>query len=166
MTIIINEENLDILRQEGIKNYPYECCGLLLGVINNSEKKVIKVIPTDNDWENQKHLFPENYSNFKRDLRDSFAINPLTFLKVQKQARNDNLNIIGIYHSHPDHPANPSDFDEAIASCVYSYIILSVEKGEIKEMLSWVLSEENKFVKEETTIAHESKKKELKPKSN
>ena len=152
MTVFINKQHLDILKQEGIKNYPYECCGLLLGVINNSEKNVIKVIPVENDWQNQKYLFPANYTHdLKRDLRDSFAINPLTFLQIQKEARNDNLNIIGIYHSHPDHPAIPSDFDEAIASSVYSYIILSVEKGEVKEILSWVFNEENKFVKEEIT---------------
>lgn len=153
MAIIISEENLEIIGQQGIKNYPYECCGLLLGVINNLEKKVIKVIPTNNDWENQKYLFPANYTkDLKRDIRDSFAINPLTFLKVQKEARNDNLNIIGIYHSHPDHSANPSNFDEAIASSVYSYVIVSVEKGEVKEMLSWVLNEENKFIKEKIKL--------------
>ncbi|MTF39352.1 Mov34/MPN/PAD-1 family protein [Cyanobacterium aponinum] len=152
MTVIISEQNLYIIRQQGIKNYPYECCGLLLGVINNCEKKVIKVVPVENDWENQKHLFTKKYDGLKRNLRDSFAINPFTLLKIQKEARNENLNIVGIYHSHPDHSAIPSEFDRDVAHSVYSYLILSVQKKEVTDICSWLLDEDIKFIQEDLII--------------
>ncbi|WP_330202845.1 M67 family metallopeptidase [Cyanobacterium sp. Dongsha4] len=154
MTVIISERNLDIIRQQGIENYPNECCGLLLGVINNSEKKAIKVIPVKNDWENQKHLFTKKYDGLKRDLRDSFAINPLTLLKIQKEARNENLNIVGIYHSHPDHSAIPSDFDRDIAYSVYSYLILSVQKNKVTDIFSWLLDDNGQFVREKLVVIY------------
>ncbi|WP_330202768.1 M67 family metallopeptidase [Cyanobacterium sp. Dongsha4] len=152
MTVIISEQNLDIIRQQGIKNYPYECCGLLLGVINNCVKNVIKVVPVENDWKNQKHLFTKKYDGLKRNLRDSFAINPFTLLKIQKEARNENLNIVGIYHSHPDHSATPSEFDRDIAYSVYSYLILSVHKTKVTDIFIWLLDDNGQFVREKLVV--------------
>lgn len=150
MTVIISEQDLETIRQQGRENYPYECCGLLLGVIDDWEKKVFQVVPVENDWENQRSFLAQiDASDFNRDVRDAFAINPLTFLRIEKEARQNNLNVIGVYHSHPDHCAIPSDFDRAIASSVYSYLIVSLEKGEVKEILSWVLNENHQFMQEE-----------------
>ena len=145
------------MKQQAILAYPLECCGLLLGRIDNGCKKVIKVIPTENDWENQKDLFEELNSEFDRhdsksfndrECRDSFSINPLTFLKIQKQARQDNLDILGIYHSHPNHSAQPSSFDTQFAWSIYSYIILSVNNNDVEDIKCWLLDENRQFIEE------------------
>ncbi|BAQ60663.1 Mov34/MPN/PAD-1 [Geminocystis sp. NIES-3708] len=148
MTINISQKNIKIIQQHGVECYPHECCGLLLGNIKNKEKTVIKVLPTINDWDNQKHLFTSLNARLNSSLKDSFAINPITFIQIQKQARQDNLNIIGIYHSHPDSNATPSIFDEAIAWDIYSYVIVSVIQGKSKDLFSWILDRNQKFIKE------------------
>lgn len=148
MSINISQKNIKIIQQHGAECYPYECCGLLLGNIKNQKKTVIKVIPTVNDWNNQKHLFNQLNSS----LKDRFSINPITFIQIQKQARQDNLNIIGIYHSHPDYPPTPSTFDEAIAWNIYSYIIVSVKQGKSTDLFSWILDDNHKFIREQINV--------------
>jgi len=69
--------------------------------------------------------------------------------KAQKDARDRNLDIIGIFHSHPDHPAVPSEFDRAIAWQQYSYIIVSVQQGKAWELKSWSLDDNHQFQPEE-----------------
>ena len=74
--------------------------------------------------------------------RNRFLIDPADQLRVEKNARARNLDVLGYYHSHPDHPARPSNYDREHAWPWYSYIILSVYHGEPKELASWVLSED------------------------
>jgi proteasome lid subunit RPN8/RPN11 len=148
--LIINSQNLEIIYHHAQQIYPEECCGLLVGKVEQNKKEVVKVIPTENNWLNDAKLFnnltPTNLTI--RSKRDSFSIAPQTLLQVQKEARKLNLDITGIYHSHPDYPSIPSDFDRAIAWEGYSYIIVSVLKGEIKELFSWTLSNENEWISE------------------
>ena len=151
------------MTQEAIIAYPSECCGLLLGKSNNEQKEVVQVIPTANDWENQKDIFVELDKEFdrsglsfeNRQCSDSFSINPLTFLKIQKQARQDNLDIVGIYHSHPNYPATPSTFDTKFAWSIYSYIIISVTEERVHNICSWKLDHFSQFIEEELRV-HES----------
>lgn len=152
LSINISRENINIIKQDATNCYPHECCGLLLGNIKNQEKIVIKVIATVNDWENQKHLFTTFNTRNNASLKDSFCINPSTFIDIEKKAREENLNIIGIYHSHPDCDAMPSVFDEIIAWDIYSYIIVSVKKGKIVNFLSWVLDYNQKFIPEKISF--------------
>jgi len=74
--------------------------------------------------------------------RNRFLIDPLEQLRVEKDARARGLDVLGYYHSHPDHPARPSEYDRDHAWPWYSYIIVSVERGEPKDMTSWVLSDD------------------------
>ena len=166
--INIFSTDIEIMTQEAIISYPLECCGLLLGKVKDNQKQVVTVIPTENDWENQKDLFVELNAKYDgaepgmhgseallqadRQCRDSYSINPLIILQVQKQARKDNLDIIGIYHSHPDHPAIPSAFDTKFAWSMYSYIILSVTKGKVKTIRSWILNKPSQFIEENLQI--------------
>jgi proteasome lid subunit RPN8/RPN11 len=73
-------------------------------------------------------------------------------LKAQKDARDRNLDIVGIFHSHPDHPAVPSEFDRAIAWQQYSYIIVSVQNGLARDLKSWSLDDDDQFQHEEILI--------------
>ena len=131
--------------------YPEECCGLLLG----QNKTVREIWPTENTWtlefsQGMPELLPPNPQTQSR--HDRFAIAPTAILKAQKYARTQDLAIIGIYHSHPDHPAIPSEYDRAIAWDIYSYLILSVENQQVTTYRSWQLDGDRQFQEEPIQI--------------
>jgi proteasome lid subunit RPN8/RPN11 len=74
--------------------------------------------------------------------RNRFLIDPLDQLRVEKEARVSGLEVLGYYHSHPDHPARPSNYDREHAWPWYSYLIVSVERGVAKDLTCWVMAEE------------------------
>ena len=151
MMLEIKAEHLQVIKQEAIKFYPHECCGLLVGTKQNDRTSIIEVIPTLNDWENQKQIFSQFDNYDDRQCRDTFSIDPLTMLQVQKQAREKKLAIVGIYHSHPDHPAIPSEFDRKFAWQEYSYIIVTVAKKSVTDLRSWILNSDHVFQEESIT---------------
>jgi proteasome lid subunit RPN8/RPN11 len=116
------------IRDEGKKAYPHECCGFLLGITDGkSERIVTKIQPVENSREEE-----------ARHRR--FRIEPDDFMRVERLARAGNLEIVGFYHSHPDHPALPSEHDFADALPYYSYVIVAVSGGDVAELTSWELS--------------------------
>lgn len=151
--IKISNGDLDYIKNQGILHYPDECCGVLVGKKENEISIVIKVISTINDWDNQRDLLREIMGKPDYGKTENFAIAPKTMLQIQKEARGENLDIIGIYHSHPNHPAMPSEFDRAIAWEGYSYIIMSVVEKQIKELYCWQLQEDKQFQREKITIS-------------
>ena len=123
--------------------YPHECCGVLLGNAMDDERRVIAVARC----RNTRHDSPHN----------RYSIDPAELVRVQRQAREEGLEIIGFYHSHPDHPAqwSQTDLDEAHwIGC--SYVITSVDQGKARQTRSFVLCgtrEENKrFAEEEIAV--------------
>jgi len=119
--LCIDKNNLREVGNEAKKSYPVECCGLLIGT-NTSEKKVVEVRPIRNTNTERSH--------------DRYEIDGSAFVKADKEAARKGLQIIGIYHSHPDHPPVPSAFDTEHAWCGYSYLIAAVENGETLEIRS------------------------------
>ncbi len=152
MTITVNRSHLEQIKEEGIKHYPLECCGLLIGKKKEDKNILTKVIPAKNDWENQRSFFQETMAKPDLGSRENFAIAPETIVKIQKEARQQNLDIIGVYHSHPDHLAVPSEFDRAIAWQSYSYIIISIMKKKATVISSWMLNENDQFIEEKIKI--------------
>ena len=162
--LFVQSEHLAQIRTHAQQTYPEECCGLLLGQID--EHKLIDVVPVANSWgEEAAKTFgdgsggesspvlavpvEEELANPKGSRRNRFSIDPQVMLQMQKAARDRHLDIMGIYHSHPDNPAVPSEFDRAIAWSSYSYIIVSVEQGRATELYSWTLDEDHQFQPEE-----------------
>jgi proteasome lid subunit RPN8/RPN11 len=138
--------------------YPEECCGILLGTFQpHGGVTVVEVWETENAWETESQLFasvsPEA-SNPDLSKRNRFTIDPAILLEAQKYARTENLSIVGIYHSHPDHSSHPSEFDRAIAWDAYSYLIMSVKGGTVVDCRSWRLDDQQQF--QEETISHVS----------
>jgi len=128
--------------------YPEECCGLLLGQMSGDVKTLIEVLPTLNSWGDELAsdlLAIESSPQPKSSKRNRFSIAPKVMLQAQKDARDRHLDIIGIFHSHPDHPAVPSEFDRAIAWQRYSYIIVSVQQGQACDLKSWSLDDDQQF---------------------
>lgn len=129
--------------------YPEECCGLLLGQPNGSDlPSLLAIWPTHNAWDSEQRSLLGTIAGQDRDETRSrnFAIAPQDLLRAQKVARTQGWDIIGIYHSHPDHPAQPSAFDRAIAWEQYLYLILSVEQGKVVAGRVWQLDDSGEFV--------------------
>jgi proteasome lid subunit RPN8/RPN11 len=116
--------------------YPDECCGAVVGRIEKENKMAYNVLPISNTREDS-----EKYHRF--------LIRPEEYLMCEKTARKQGWDIIGFYHSHPDHPAEPSQYDLDHAFPVYSYIIVSVLKGKADKMTSWELSPDRTRFNEE-----------------
>jgi len=115
--------------------YPYEGCGLLLG----KGDRVGKVCSVENRRQER--------------ANDRYEIDPRDILRIEKEASREGLDIVGFFHSHPDHPDQPSEFDRERAWPEYRYIIVSVHNGSDVSARSWVLSGEGgAFQEEELTI--------------
>ncbi len=136
MLHVSNDKVLDI-KNEVKRHYPLECCGFLIGT-NTSEKKVVDVYPVQNKNTERTH--------------DRYEIDGREFDKIDKETAKKGLQIIGIYHSHPDHPAIPSAYDTERAWSGYSYMIIAIEKGEKIDIKSWIFDEETRRFKEEKIV--------------
>ena len=132
------------------QSYPYECCGVLIGT-------------ADNDKNNNVHAFRKCKNLNKERAEDRYDMDPLDFLRAEREFENGSWGIIGIFHSHPDHPsrASQTDTDRAVEIMAWdwSYIIASVQKGKVAGAQSWKLNEaERKFYEEPlVTIEGDSK---------
>jgi proteasome lid subunit RPN8/RPN11 len=112
---------------EGESLYPHECCGLLLGREDGDGRAILEALPIENARE-------------EGERHHRFVIEADDFLRGELAARKKGLDVLGIYHSHPDHPAQPSDYDCEHALPYYSYIIVAVEKGRAAALHSFVLA--------------------------
>jgi proteasome lid subunit RPN8/RPN11 len=133
-----------MIREHGARDYPNECCGLLLGRADNSHKQVVEVVALKNvrlDAVRAQAILPLK-SPGQESGRNRFLIDPVEQLQVEKEARARGLDVMGYYHSHPDHPAQPSEYDRQHAWPWYSYLILSVEQGEPRDLTCWVLTDD------------------------
>jgi len=122
--IRIGEKQLTEIRRHGIQDYPYECCGLLLGRYADGRKFVSETYPISNARE-------------ESAKRNRFLITPDELLRGERYAREHDLEVVGFYHSHPDSPAVPSQYDLEHAWPTYSYIIVSTSADEARDLFSW-----------------------------
>jgi proteasome lid subunit RPN8/RPN11 len=136
--IALDEQHLTEMRQHGERDYPFECCGLMLGRFeNNSQKVVLETYPISNAREEEAK-------------RNRFLIRPDELMRGEKYARAKGLDVVGFYHSHPDEPAVPSKYDLDHAWPTYSYVVVSVEKGQAVDLQSWEMeADRSKFNEEE-----------------
>lgn len=149
----LSRAQIEAIRAHGESTYPEECCGLLIGKLSQNRKTVVEVKATQNVWNAETaELFLEQAGT----KRSHYTIAPETMLAVQKATRDRNLQIIGIYHSHPNHPAIPSECDRLYAWQQYSYIIVSVQQGKASDLNNWSLDEQHQF-QPETIIVLEDK---------
>lgn len=146
--IKITTTQLEQIACHGETTYPQECCGLLLGIFHLNEKIVLEVREAENVWtlEKAKDL-PEidNLSHKNLSKKNRFSIAPEVLLQVQKEARDRQIYILGVYHSHPNYPATPSEFDRTIAWSEYSYLIVSVIQGKATDYKVWKLDNNHQF---------------------
>ena len=119
---------------DAVGTFPDECCGFLFGTENDDERIIEEVMVVNNSKEG--------------DKRRRFEITPKDYLKAERYADEKNLLLLGVYHSHPNHPAVPSEHDRVAAQPWFSYVILSVINKVYAGLRSWRLNEENQFEEE------------------
>jgi len=144
MGLRLEQQHIELIRQHGARDYPNECCGILLGQAEGELKQVREVVALKNlrqEPEKAQELMPLD-SPERESERNRFLIDPREQLRVEKDARARGLDVLGYYHSHPDHPARPSNYDREHAWPWYSYVILAVEASEPKDLTSWVLADD------------------------
>jgi proteasome lid subunit RPN8/RPN11 len=142
------------IRAHGAETYPHECCGALLG----RDSTVVAGVNPEKEALNPEReilgLFP--LINRRDDSpRNRFSVTAEDVRSAEKAAQEQNLEVVGWYHSHPDHPARPSQYDRDHAWPWYSYIIVSVQGGAPQDMTSWRLNDNREeFSPEGIEIRH------------
>ena len=141
----IGNELLQRIHAHGAETYPHECCGAILGRDTEGSRKVLDLLPL---------------ANRRNDSpRNRFEVTPDDVRLAEKTASEKKMELIGWYHSHPDAPVRPSEFDREHAWPWYSYIIVSVQKGEPRDTTSWRLHDDRAAYDPEAieTVAHSAR---------
>ncbi|MGC8654266.1 MAG: Mov34/MPN/PAD-1 family protein [Candidatus Kryptoniota bacterium] len=136
--IRISEESYFKIGKHGESAYPEECCGILLGSNDGINQVIEEVVELDN----------EQGENRQR----RFYVTPEQYMKAEKIASEKSLDLLGFYHSHPDHPAAPSEFDREHALPWFVYIIVSIMREKAKDMTAWRLNNLRYFESVELTV--------------
>jgi proteasome lid subunit RPN8/RPN11 len=135
--LLLSFELENNIKADGEAAYPNECCGIILGEIK------------DDGTKNAKRTMALNNSREDGERYHRFLITPEDMLFAEQTARAAKLEIIGFYHSHPDHPSSPSGYDKDHALPFYSYVIVSVDNGKAQVLTSWELTDDRtNFVQE------------------
>jgi proteasome lid subunit RPN8/RPN11 len=151
MMITLSEHARQAIARHAESTYPHECVGLLIGRIESRRKIVEDVYAAQNTWSADVGLTSAEHEH---SLRDRFYLDPRDYLRADRAARARGLDVVGCYHSHPDHPAQPSERDRVGAQGVgggpgFSFLIQSVRAGRAAELTAWLLAESGeRFVAE------------------
>jgi proteasome lid subunit RPN8/RPN11 len=132
---VVNSE----ICEEAERAYPDECCGALFGQVLDGVKIISGIFPLANARE-------------PGERHHRFVIEPDDVMKAERAAAKKGLEVLGFYHSHPDHPARPSAYDREHALPVWSYPIVSVVSGRAKGIMSWLLSDDRERFREEVIV--------------
>lgn len=139
--IQIDEKAATSMYKHAKEAFPNECCGFLYGIEKN-ERIINLAIPVANSK--------------KGDQSRRFEISPFDYIKAEQFALDTGTQLLGIYHSHPNHPAIASEHDLKVAMPFFSYVIVSVMDGIIEDIKSWKLKDDERFFEEETVLIFES----------
>jgi len=137
MSLVISGEILAQIYAHGEEAYPDEGAGFLLGYDNGGQRHIAQIFVTENARENEAR-------------HNRYLVTPKEYLQAEIAAEVMGLSLIGVFHSHPDSPNRPSEFDREWAQPFFSYVITSVNEGKAIESRSWRLAEDrSKFEEEE-----------------
>ena len=134
--IATEKEAEQIMFDDAVDAFPHECCGFMFGIEDISGNRLVtKALPVHNSA-------VEN-----RERR--FIISPKDYMNAEKFADENNVQFLGIYHSHPNHPAVPSEHDRVAAQPWFSYVIISVSENKVQHTRCWRLNDNSQFDEEE-----------------
>jgi len=126
--IRLKKSDLDVIKQIAQETYPHECCGIMVGSVDGDIKSVDELVPAINERTDS--------------LANRYLITADFVQKLEARLRGTDSSIVGFFHSHPDVPARPSAYDQEHAWPWYSYLIVSVIKGEAHEVWNWKLKDD------------------------
>jgi proteasome lid subunit RPN8/RPN11 len=127
-----------LLIDDALNTFPDECCGFLFGrEESDGARIVIDILVVDNSKQG--------------DKTRRFEISPLDYMTAEQHALDHDWTLLGIYHSHPKHPAIPSEHDRVAAQPYFSYVIISVMDKDTIHFRSWLLNETEQFEEEKIT---------------
>lgn len=132
--IKIEQKALEVMIGDAVNSFPDECCGFIFGREEGQERFITEVQIVHNAKEG--------------DKRRRFEVAPKDYMKAERFADEGGLQLLGVYHSHPNHPALPSEHDRLAAQPYFSYIIISVQDKEFADIRSWRLDEKQQFEEE------------------
>ena len=139
--IQLAENHRSEIAAHGERDYPHECCGLLLGSFTDDGVKAIA------------EIYPISNAREEQAKRNRFLIRPEELMRGERYAETKGLEVVGFYHSHPDHPAVPSEYDLEHAWPMFSYIVVSVSAGTARDLRSWEMeSDRSRFNEEEFSV--------------
>ncbi len=144
MTLLLDHAQISTLRHHVEGTYPYEGGGWLIGRADEQGRKVVMEIQP---IENQRAV---------ADQHNRILITEQLYREGETYADGKDLLLIGFFHSHPDHPARPSEFDREHALPWWSYLIISVEQGKSADVLSWELREDRSAFNAEEIVLNQS----------
>jgi proteasome lid subunit RPN8/RPN11 len=145
MTLEVPQGILERIHAQGELAYPEEGAGLLLGEISGNRRRVLEIL---------------NLPNVREDTarHNRYQLSPQDYLKGEEEAEQLGMDVLGVFHSHPDHPNQPSEFDRQWAWPNFSYIITNVIKGKAIQSRSWRLTEaRSNFIEEMIEIVEGTK---------
>ena len=140
--IRLGAETIAAIREHGRAAYPEECCGALLGT-GDGAARVTRVERIENSSREEK--------------RRRYVVAPLEYARVERMADADGLSVLGFYHSHPDHPAVPSEYDREHGLPFFHYVVLAVGPESSGEIASYLLSEDRGVFEREELVVEESR---------
>src|SRR5436190_13630080 len=132
--LIIKPNALDQMHRDAFHSFPDECCGFFFGNEIEDRRTVTDVLIVNNSKNG--------------DKKRRFEIAPKDYLNAERFADENGLQLLGVYHSHPNHPAIPSEHDRVAAQPFFSYVIISVRDGVLDHTRSWLLNESFQFDEE------------------
>ena len=129
MKLQLTKTLLENIQAHGEKAYPDEGAGLMLGLEENGSRRISSLLFLDNSRE-------------EKNRHNRYLLTAEDMLRGEREAERQGLTIVGIFHSHPDHPNLPSEYDREYAIPWYSYLITSVQHGKAVESKSWRLTDD------------------------
>jgi len=154
MELILDDMHRKAIEHHGEMGFPDEVCGFLIGTSRGDTKTITDVWSIANAWDDAGNALEGASDEFLgQEKRRRFFIPPGEWQEADQRARREGKDILGCYHTHPNHPARPSVYDLEMARGTfpgYSYIILSVQNGVADEMTSWVLRDDYSEFDEES----------------
>ena len=130
MRLMLSPDLARALESRGEAAYPEEGAGLILGHVDGERRHALQLLPLPN-------------RSAEASRRQHYSLDPSDLLRAEAEAERLGLEILGVYHSHPDHPARPSETDLELALPWYCYVITSVERGRAGESAAWRLADDH-----------------------
>jgi proteasome lid subunit RPN8/RPN11 len=128
-SLVLSREQRDAIARHGEATFPDECCGAMLGRVEGGQRVVERLLEIENQWD-------------EGERRRRFLITPQQYLRLEREADRAGQALIGFYHSHPNAPARPSEFDREHALPWHTYVIASVLDGRYDTLTAWQLKDD------------------------